>query len=436
MTASPQRNPRKDKTVRRMGLICLLGFGGFVAWATIAPLEEGIAATGSIIIEDNRQEVQHFEGGIVEDIMVREGTYVEAGDTLLILKTTASRSNRDQVVQEYASLIASADRLSALRAGQANVPTFEQLDGLELGDAERANIVQRETALFLQEQQTLAADVAVLRARIGTARQLRTSKTSEIEISERALESAKSERDIVAAMVEERLARRDRLTEADRLVASLEGDLSRMAGDVADARSNEADLQAQIEQARARARQRWATEDISISAELQTAEERLESAQDILDRSVIVAPVSGEVLNLNATTIGGVVRSGDTLMEIVPSLTEITAAVQILPQDRPSVYDGLLVRTQLSSYKGWQAPRLDGEVVGVSADLKIDPVTGMSYYEARILIPQSEIARVENANILPGMPVDTFIYSGKSRTLLEYLMEPLSDSLFRGLREG
>jgi HlyD family type I secretion membrane fusion protein len=275
-----------------------------------------------------------------------------------------------------------------------------------------------------------------LRARIGTARQVRTSKTSEIEISERALESAKSERDVVAAMVEERLARRDRLTEADRLVASLEGDISRMSGDVADARSNEADLQAQIEQTRARARQRWATEDISISAELQTAEERLESAQDVLDRSVIVAPVSGEVLNLNATTIGGVVRSGDTLMEIVPSLTEITAAVQILPQDRPSVYDGLLVRTQLSSYKGWQAPRLDGEVVGVSADLKIDSVTGMSYYEARILIPQSEIARVENANILPGMPVDTFIYSGKSRTLLEYLMEPLSDSLFRGLREG
>jgi len=436
MTVTKRGNPRQDSVVRRMGFVCLIGFGGFAAWAAIAPLEEGIAATGKIIIEDNRQEVQHFEGGIVEEIRVREGAYVNAGDTLLVLKTTASRSNRDQIVQEYASLTASAERLKALRAGQSIVPSFELLDGLELGSAERDDIVQRETALFRQELQTLAADVAVLRARIGTARQVRMSKTSEIEISERALESAKSERDVVAAMVEERLARRDRLTEADRLVASLEGDISRMSGDVADARSNEVDLQAQIEQARARMRQRWATEDLAINAELQTAEERLESAQDVLDRSVIVAPVSGEVLNLTATTIGGVVRSGDTLMEIVPSLTEITAAVQVLPQDRPSVYDGLLVRTQLSSYKGWQAPRLNGEVVGISADLKIDPVTGQSYYEARILIPQSEIARVENANILPGMPVDTFIYSGKSRTLLEYLMEPLSDSLFRGLREG
>jgi hypothetical protein len=123
-------------------------------------------------------------------------------------------------------------------------------------------------------------------------------------------------------------------------------------------------------------------------------------------------------------------------MEIIPALSEIVAAVQVMPADRPVVYEGLLVRTQLSSYKGWQAPRLDGRVIGVSADLKTDPVTRVSYYEARVLIPPSELARVENANVLPGMPVDTFIYSGKSRTLLQYIMEPLSDSLFRGLRES
>jgi len=107
-----------------------------------------------------------------------------------------------------------------------------------------------------------------------------------------------------------------------------------------------------------------------------------------------------------------------------------------MPADRSSVYDGLTVRTQLSSWKGWQVPRLNGRIVGVSADLKTDPVTSISYYEARVLIPSAELVRVEDADIIPGMPVDTFIYAGRRRTLMQYIIEPISDSLFRGLRQG
>ena len=92
------------------------------------------------------------------------------------------------------------------------------------------------------------------------------------------------------------------------------------------------------------------------------------------------------------------------------------------------------MRTQFSSYKGWQAPRLEGEIIDVSADLKTDPATSISYYEARIRVPASEIARTSNVDIIPGMPVDAFIYSGKSRTMLDYILEPLGESLFRGLR--
>jgi len=164
------------------------------------------------------------------------------------------------------------------------------------------------------------------------------------------------------------------------------------------------------------------------------AQERLNAAQDILDRSVIFAPVSGEVLNMAFSTIGGVVRSGETLMEIVPSIGEVTASVQIAATDRSSIFEGQLVRTQFSSYKGWQAPRLEGEIIDVSADLKTDPVTAVSYYEARIRVPASEIAKTTNVDVIPGMPVDAFIFSGKSRTMLDYLLEPLGESLFRGLR--
>jgi HlyD family type I secretion membrane fusion protein len=425
--------PLKDKIVRKMGAICLLGFGGFLVWGTIAPLEEGVAASGQIVVEDNRQRVQHLEGGILSEIKVREGQLVRKGDVLVVLEKTASLSSRDQVVQEYGALAASVARLRALQSS-ASAPTFEALDELDLGAAERADIIKRETGLFHQQRSSLEADIAVLSARISAAKQTQISRQSQIEIARKALESASGELAVIQDMFAQQLARRDQVTSSERLVATLEGDIARLQSQGEDAKASELDFQAQIKQLRARYAQDNAANLLSTSAELLAVEERLNAAQDILDRSVIIAPVSGEVLNMAFSTIGGVVRSGETLMEIVPDIGEVTASVQISAADRSSVAEGQIVRTQFSSYRGWQAPRLEGEIIDVSADLKTDPVTSVSYYEARIRVPASEIAKTTDVDVIPGMPVDTFIYSGKSRTLLDYLLEPLGESLFRGLR--
>ncbi len=425
--------PLKDKIVRKMGAICLLGFGGFLVWGTLAPLEEGVAASGQIVVEDNRQRVQHLEGGILSEIKVREGQLVRKGDVLVVLEKTASLSSRDQVVQEYGALAASVARLRALQSS-ASAPTFEALDELDLGAAERADIIKRETGLFHQQRSSLEADIAVLSARISAAKQTQVSRQSQIEIARKALESASGELAVIQDMFAQQLARRDQVTSSERLVATLEGDIARLQSQGDDAKASELDFQAQIKQLRARYAQDNAANLLSTSAELLAVEERLNAAQDILDRSVITAPVSGEVLNMAFSTIGGVVRSGETLMEIVPDIGEVTASVQISAADRSSVAEGQIVRTQFSSYRGWQAPRLEGEIIDVSADLKTDPVTSVSYYEARIRVPASEIAKTTDVDVIPGMPVDTFIYSGKSRTLLDYLLEPLGESLFRGLR--
>lgn len=425
--------PLKDKIVRKMGAICLLGFGGFLVWGTLAPLEEGVAASGQIVVEDTRQRVQHLEGGILSEIKVREGQLVQKGDVLVVLEKTASLSSRDQVVQEYGALAASVARLRALQSS-ASAPTFEALDELDLGAAERADIIKRETGLFHQQRSSLEADIAVLSARISAAKQTQVSRQSQIEIARKALESASGELAVIQDMFAQQLARRDQVTSSERLVATLEGDIARLQSQGDDAKASELDFQAQIKQLRARYAQDNAANLLSTSAELLAVEERLNAAQDILDRSVIIAPVSGEVLNMAFSTIGGVVRSGETLMEIVPDIGEVTASVQISAADRSSVAEGQIVRTQFSSYRGWQAPRLEGEIIDVSADLKTDPVTSVSYYEARIRVPASEIAKTTDVDVIPGMPVDTFIYSGKSRTLLDYLLEPLGESLFRGLR--
>ena len=301
---------------------------------------------------------------------------------------------------------------------------------------ERANITRRESELFEQQKKALSADVAVLNARIQAAEQTSLSRGRQMDIAQTALDSAMSEREVIREIFEQKLARKDRLTQAERLVANLEGEIARLKSDRENAQASMLDHQAQIAQTRARAGRGIAEDLLETNTRLLAAEEQLGEAQDILNRSEIIAPVSGEVLNMSFATIGAVVKPAETLMEIVPDIGEVTAAVQIAAADRANVREGQLVRTQFTSYKGWQAPRLDGKIIDISADLKIDPITAVSYYEAKIRVPKSEIERTEGIDILPGIPVDVFIYSGKSRTLMDYLFEPLGDSLYRGLRRS
>ena len=427
--------PMADKLTRKMAMACVIGFGGFALWGGFAPLEEGISASGQIVVEDNRQVVQHLEGGLVRDIRVREGQFVSQGDVLVVLSKTAALSTRDQVVQEYAARAASVARLRALQKGAVR-PDFSALETLELGEVERANIIRRESELFDQQKNALSADVAVLNARIKAAEQTTLSRGRQMEIAQTALDSAISERDVIQEIFAKKLARKDRLTQAERLVANLEGEIARLKSDRENAQASMLDHRAQIAQTRARAAREIAEDLLETNTRLLAAEEQLGEAQDILNRSEIIAPVSGEVLNMSFATIGAVVKPAETLMEIVPDIGEVTAAVQIAVTDRANVREGQLVRTQFSSYKGWQAPRLDGKIIDISADLKVDPITAISYYEAKIRVPKSEIARTEGIDILPGIPVDVFIYSGKSRTLMDYLFEPLGESLYRGLRRS
>ncbi len=425
--------PSKDPIIKRMALTCFAGLGGFLAWGSLAPLEEGVVASGLVIVESDRQVIQHLEGGIISEIKVREGQWVEQGNTLVVLENTVSLAGRDQVIQEYAALAASTARLQSLLDGDTQ-PDFSVLDSLELGAQERADIIAREKGLFAQQKQALAADIAVLSSRYQAAVQVQRARTEQAEIVGRSLSAARNELALMQDMLTRQLVRVDQVSQAERLVATFEGDISRLQAEASEAAASQLDLKAQIEQTKARFGQEISANFLDTRAALLTAEESLRAAQNVLDRSVITAPVNGEVLNMEFATIGGVVRPGETVMEIVPNIGEITASVRIRPADRATVYEGQTVRTQFSAFSSWSTPSLEGEVIGVSADLKTDPATSASYYEARILVPAAQMERIEGNDIIPGMPVDVFIFSGRSRTMFDYLLEPLSESAFRGLR--
>ncbi len=432
---NPNTNKGSDRFALRMGQICFLGLGGFALWAGLVPLEEGVSASGTVVVENNRQLIQHLEGGIIQDIAIKEGSQVAAGDTLLILQETASLASRDQVIQEIAALSASALRLGALH-GQRQDLDFTSLTGLAVGDDELNAIKSREYDLFVQQRNALAADIAVLNSRQQSARTNAQLKTNEIDITRRSLASTQEELTLFESLFEQQLARRDQVIALERRVSDFEGTIARLESEKAVAEAEARSLSTQIAQVQAQFREAISTELRDTTARLQAAEESLSAAQDVLNRAIIKAPVGGEVLNLSSNTKGGVVAPGDTILEIVPSGDSIVASVQIKPTDRAQVFEGLNVRTQVSAYRSWKSPSLEGTIQDVSADLKRDPVSGAAFYEARVQIELPSDGSASALEITPGMPVDVFIFSGKSRTTLDYLMEPIATSVFKGLREG
>ncbi len=433
--SKPRTQKGSDRFALRMGQICFLGLGGFALWAGFVPLEEGVSASGTVVVENNRQLIQHLEGGIIQDIAIKEGSQVNAGDTLLVLQETASLASRDQIIQEIAALSASVLRLSALQEQRQNID-FSTLTGLTVGEDELSAIKSREYDLFVQQKNALAADIAVLSSQQQSAQTNARLKANEIDITRRSLVSTQEELSLFETLFDQQLARRDQVISLERRVSDFEGTIARLESEQAVAEAQARSLATQIAQVQAQFREAISTELRDSTARLQAAEESLSAAQDVLNRAIIKAPVGGEVLNLSSNTKGGVVAPGDTILEIVPNGDSIVASVQIKPTDRAQVFEGLNVRTQVSAYRSWKSPSLDGTIQDVSADLKRDPVSGAAFYEARVQIELPNDGSASGLEITPGMPVDVFIFSGKSRTTLDYLMEPIAASIFKGLREG
>ncbi|MEM7006409.1 MAG: HlyD family type I secretion periplasmic adaptor subunit [Pseudomonadota bacterium] len=433
-TNTKTRN-KVDGYSRLMGGICLIGLGGFICWAGFVPLEEGVAASGTVVVENDRQVVQHLEGGIIQTISIQDGDRVEEGDTLLVLQETASLASRDQVSQQIAAFQATVQRLTALQQNAA-APDFSVIDAIDISEMERGEIIARELDLFNQQKSALNADVDVLQTRRASAFNTARLKNNEIEIAQRALAATEDELGVISSMFEQQLVRRDQVTGLERNLAQQEGEIARLRSEKISAEAEAGDLSVQITQRRAQFDEQVSADLRDNYAQLLSAEERLSAAQDVLNRAVIAAPVSGEVLNLSFSTEGGVVRPGEPILEIVPDINAVTASVRIRPNDRASIFEGQTVRTQISAYKSWLSPSLDGEIINVSADLKTDVVSGANYYEARVRIPDASLSDISDLAIIPGMPVDVFIFSGKSRTLADYLFEPIASSITKGLRSS
>jgi HlyD family type I secretion membrane fusion protein len=437
--AALQRKFRRE--VRRGLIVVLLFFGGFGGWAALAPLASAVVAPGVVVVSGDRQAVQHRDGGIVRRILVHEGQRVAAGDILLELDDTEIRAQRDALTTRYISLAALRSRLDTERRGldrlaePAEFADLEESDRVAAAaamDAQRDRFESRQGSLE-NDGEVLEQRIEQLRAQIGGLEAQEHSQELQIELLEEELEGTRT-------LNERGLTPTTRVRALERGVAEAEGRRAELEASVLGAREQIGETELQIVQLR-RARDdevmaELAETDLAFS-ELRPQREAL-MAQ--LERTRVRAPATGQIVGLKVRTEAGVIAPGEVLMEVVPEDRPLVVQARINPNDIDALRTGARAQIRLTAFPQSVAPLLYGAVSQVSADRMIEETTGAPYYLAEAVIDPAELERIDairegGAALRAGMPAEVVIPI-RSRTALQYLVEPLSARLWRSFHEG
>ncbi len=408
-------------------------FGGIGGWAAVATLESAAIAPGVVTVASNRKTVQHLEGGIVGEILVRDGDEVTAGQVLIRLDETRPRATLELLRGRRRSAAALEARLVAERDGDDSVRFPDWL--LDEGDdPEVRAVVEGEMSIFVARARTLASQVAVLGQRIAQFGEEITGLEGQLAAEDTQLALIAEEMTAVEVLLEKGLERKPRLLALQRRAAEIEGSRSANLAAIARARQNigEARLRiSELETARI-------NDVVEQLRETQNAlfdlSERLNAATDVMRRTEIRAAQDGTIVNLQVHTPGGVIVPGAPLLDIVPSEDALIIEARVDPRDIDVVHWGLPARVRLTAYKQRDAVPMDGRVVSVSADSIIDERTGQAYDLARIKLDKDPADVMQGVSLYPGMQAEVMIVTGE-RTVLEYILAPFSRSIDRALRE-
>jgi HlyD family type I secretion membrane fusion protein len=424
-------SPRRDLMVG--GILIALFFGLFMGWAAFAPLDAGAFAPGQISVSGNRQAVQHRTGGTVKALHVREGDRVQRGQVLMELDAGELAATERGVTGQILALVARRDRMVAERDGKAELTSPAEFASLADSDrpmAEEALRLQRlqfqarrsgrssETGILAQRVQQLGQQIA------GYERQI------ESNIEQRRL----IEEELVGlrALAARGFAPENRVRALERTAAALDGDLGSLRAQVARTREAVGETRLEVLGVSTKMNEDVAEQLRQTEVELNALRPRQAELRSQIEQSKIRSPASGQVVGLTAFTQGGVVQAGQTLMDIIPDHAAQVITASVDPTDIDNLRLGLSTEVKFPGLRERSTPILHGTVTRLSADSFTNEKTGRSYYAAEVMVPQAELARLGASahHIRAGMPVQVVIVLRK-RTTLQYLTEPLIQSLWR-----
>ena len=410
--------------------LLVTGVGG---WAASTPISGALIAPGSIVVDSNTKKVQHPTGGVIGELLVRDGDRVQAGDIVARLDQTVTRANLAIIVKGLDEFTARKARLTAERDG-ADTITFPQTLLAREHEADIAQIIHGEQKLFELRRSARSGQKAQLRQQseqlqeeiVGLSAQQK-AKVREISLINRELEGVRD-------LFKSNLVPLARLTQLEREATRLDGEQAQLIAAVAQAKRKIAELELKIIQIDVDLSSEVAKEMREIDAKIGEFVERRVSAEDQLQRVDIRAPQDGTVFQLSVHTVGGVVSPGETIMLIVPNDESLSVEAKINPQEIEQVQLNQKTVLRFSAFNFATTPEIYGHVSRISADTTSDQRTGQTYYTIRISIAADELSRLGRVKLVPGMPVECFIQTGE-RTAISYFLKPLHDQMMRAFRE-
>lgn len=410
-----------DKQARRLGYaIVLVVFGGFGIWAAVAPLESAAYGMGTVQVEGDRKWVQHFEGGMVAEILVSNGDYVEQDQALVRMDSTAAQAELSIIAGRLWAKRALVDRLLSERTAELEIVFTDWL--LDLDDERAIVAVGNERALFAARRSDLQGETNVLEQRIA-------QMTAQIEGAQAVLEAkrqvAKS-LELEAGELQELLAEgyvdKQRIRELGRSQAATLGEVSDLVARIAGIKVAIEETKLQIIQLDKRFKTQVVDTLTRAEEELYDLEQRHRTISDRVERTLVKAPSSGTVMALKPNTIGAVIASGGELMAIVPDSESLLIDTKLSPMDIDRIHIGQEAEVRFSVFK--DAYSITGVLTTVSADSLIDQTTGQPYFAAKVKLNDEDMKLLGSYQLVPGMPAEVLVKTGK-RTLLGYLTSPL-----------
>ncbi|MFC6448010.1 HlyD family type I secretion periplasmic adaptor subunit [Shinella zoogloeoides] len=414
-------------------LIVVLFFGLFGGWAVFAPLNGAIIGDGTVTVEGNRRKVDHYEGGVVEQVKVRDGSFVTAGQVLIALDDTKLLAQTEIYGQQLAVARATEARLIAEATGAAAIEFPAVLrDGL-LPYAAEAIASQREE--FNVRREALEGERGVLRSQIEDLEKQMAGRELQITLLRLQIESFASELEGLDQLLSQGLATRERTLALQRNKTALE---AQIAGHEADMAS----LNTKIAQSRQRVSQISLDRRSEVTRELADVRQKILDIVPVLDvakqglaRSLIVAPIEGRIVNLATFSPGEVIAPGETVLEIVPDQAPLVVSAKFKLEDISELEVGSAAEVRFSTLTELYAPSVKGRITTVSADQVVDDRSGSRYYIAQVAVNSEDISRVGKIEMYPGMPA-TVLVTTRNRTALEYLLSPLLSTLDMSFRQG
>ncbi len=410
--------------------ILFFGFGGAAA---LIPIGGAVIGSGQIGVESNVKRITHPTGGTIAAILVKNGDHVRKGQVLIRLDNMVAQTDATYATLSVDQMLAQKARLEAEQIGASIISFPAELT--RRSDPTAIKAMADERQMFAIRQSEQAGLRAQLEARIGQYQEQIAGYRAQIASLQKQAALIEPELKGVESLYGKNLVTLNRLNQLKRTAADLTGSIGALEAQIAGAQGHISETREQMIQMAQTRRSEAGNQIAQINTQLNQQTVRSVSASDVQDRTVIRAPYDGIVSKLAFSTIGGVIRPAEIIMEIVPDQDRLLVEGAVSPADVDQLVAGQPARVRLSALNNTSTPEIKGKLDYVGADRTTDPESGASFYPIRVEMDADDLARNSDVKLRPGMPAEVFVETG-SRTMLSYVTKPLRDQIERAFRDN